>query len=59
MIAGVGVVMPGGGVPAGGDGLTGELKRDGALDGAGLPVAGLAGAEDLLRLFYRNLDGPS
>ena len=31
----------------------------GALDGAGLPVAGLAGAEDLFRIFYRNLDGPS
>ena len=41
--------MPSGGVPAGGDGLAGELKRDGALDGAGLPVAGLAGAEDPAR----------
>ena len=49
--------MPGGGVPAGCDGLAGELKWDGALDGAGLPVAGLAGAEDLFRIFYRNLDG--
>ena len=58
-IADVGGVMPGGGVPAGGDGLAGELKRDGALDGAGLPVAGLAGADDLFGIFYRNLDGPS
>src|SRR5215471_14621692 len=58
VIADVGGVMPSGGVPAGGDGLAGELKRDGALDGAGLPVAGLAGAEDLFRIFYRHLNQP-
>ena len=34
MIADVGGVVPGGGVPAGGDGLAGELKWDGALDAA-------------------------
>ena len=31
MIFGVGGVVPGGGVPAGGDGLAGELERDGPL----------------------------
>src|SRR6266481_8870049 len=37
----VGGVVAGGGVPAGGDGLAGELERDGPLDGAGDAVAGL------------------
>jgi hypothetical protein len=40
-------VMAGGGVPGGGDGLAGELERDGALGGAGGAVTGLPGAEDL------------
>lgn len=44
----VGGVMAGGGVPGDCDGLAGDLERDGALDGAGGAVAGLAGAEDLL-----------
>ena len=43
----VGGVVAGGGIPAGGDGLAGELKRDGPLDRAGGAVAGLPGAEDL------------
>jgi len=30
----VGGVVAGGGIPAGGDGLAGELEWDGALDGA-------------------------
>ena len=59
MIFGVGGVVPGGGVPAGGDGLAGELERDGALDGAGGAVAGLPGGEDLLAVFYRHFNGPS
>ena len=42
--------MAGGGVPGDGDGLAGELERDGPLDGAGGAVAGLAGAEDLLEV---------
>ena len=55
---GVGGVVAGGGVPADGDGLAGEHERDGALDGAGGAVAGLPGAEELLRVFYRDFDGP-
>jgi hypothetical protein len=35
----VGVVVADGGVPAGGDGLAGELERDGPLNGAGSAVA--------------------
>ena len=54
----VGGVMPGGGVPGGGDGLAGELERDGALDGAGGAVAGLACAEDLAGVLDRDLDAP-
>ena len=59
MFGDVGGVVAGGGVPAGGDGLAGELERDGPLDGAGGAVAGLPGAEDLAGVFYRDLDGPS
>jgi hypothetical protein len=55
----VGGVVAGGGVPAGGDGLAGELERDGTLDCPGGPVACLPGAEDLLGIFYRDLDGPA
>jgi len=40
--------VAGGGVPAGCDGLAGELKWDGALDGAGLPVASLAAPKTCL-----------
>ena len=43
----------------GGDGLAGELERDGPLDRAGGAVAGLAGAEDLFGVLDRDLDGPS
>ena len=54
MILSVGGVVACGGVPGDGDGLAGELERDGALDGAGGAVAGLPGAEDLLAVFYRH-----
>jgi hypothetical protein len=54
----VGGVVAGGGVPGDGDGLAGELERDGPLDGAGGAVAGLACAEDLLAVFYRDLNPP-
>src|SRR5260370_27584869 len=61
--AGAAGVDVGGGRPRGGgahrgDGLAGELERDGALHGAGRPVAGLPGPEDLLAVFYRDLDAP-
>lgn len=52
-------VVAGGCVPEDGDGLAGELERDGALDGPGGAVAGLPGPEGLLRVFYRYLDAPS
>jgi len=55
----VGGIVPGGGVPGRGDGLAGELEGDGALDGAGGAVAGLACAEDLPGIFDRHLDAPS
>src|SRR6185437_450981 len=42
-----GGVAAGGGVPGDGDGLAGDLERDGGLDGAGGAVAGLPGAEKL------------
>ena len=58
MILSVGGVVAGGGVPGDGDGLAGELERDGPLDGAGGAVAGLACAEDLLAVFYRDLHAP-
>jgi hypothetical protein len=54
----VGGVVPRGGVPGDGDGLAGDLERDGALDGVGSPVAGLAGAEDLLAVFYCDFSQP-
>ena len=54
---GVGGVVPGGGVPADGDGLAGDHERDGALDGGRGAVAGLPGAEELLRVFDRDFDG--
>src|SRR5271155_3584822 len=59
VIGDVGGVVAGGGVPAGGDGLAGELERDGALGGGGGAVAGLPGAEDLLGLLDRDFDSPS
>jgi len=49
--------MADGGVPADGDGLAGELERDGPLDRAGGAVAGLLGAEDLPGVLDRDLDG--
>jgi hypothetical protein len=55
----VGGVVAGGGVPDGGDGLAGDLERDGPLDGTGGAVAGLPGAEDLLGIFCRDLSAPS
>ncbi len=58
MAVDVGGVMAGGGVPGDGDGLASELERDCAVNGAGGPVAGLPGAEDLPGVFYRDLDGP-
>ena len=51
---GVGGVVADGGVPADGDGLAGEHERDRALDLAGGAVAGLAGAERLLRVLDRD-----
>jgi len=54
----VGGVMRGGGVPGGGDGLAGELERDGAPGGEGGAVAGLACAEDLAGVLDRDLDAP-
>jgi hypothetical protein len=54
----VGGVMPGGGVPAGGDRLASELERHGAFDRAGDPVASLPGAEDLLAIFDGDFDAP-
>jgi hypothetical protein len=50
---------PDGGVPGHGQGLAGELERDGAADRVRGAVAGLPGAEFLLGVFYRDLDGPS
>ena len=60
-------MVAGGGVSGDGEGLAGDLERDGALAGAGAgaragaggAVAGLAGAEKLFRVFYRDLDGPA
>ena len=52
-------VVPGGGVPDDRQGLADQRERQGAADRAGDPVAGLPGAEYLLRVFYRDLDGPS
>ena len=55
MVGHVGGVVADGGKPAGGDGLAGELERDGSLDracGAGLP-----GTEDLAGVLDRDLGG--
>lgn len=41
-----------------GDGLACEVERDGALDCADYPVAGLTASEGLLRVFDRGLHGP-
>ena len=54
----VGWVVACGGVPGHGQGLAGELERDGAADRVRGAVAGLAGAEELLRVFYRDLYAP-
>jgi hypothetical protein len=51
----VGGVVAGGGVPGHGDGLAGELEWDGAADRVSGAVAGLAGAEFLPGVFYRDL----
>ena len=53
----VGGVVTGGGVPEDGQGLAGQGERDGGADRAGGAVAGLPGAEDLLRILDRDLDG--
>ncbi len=58
MLGHVGGVVSRGGVPGDGEGLAGELEGDGAADRAREPVAGLPGAEDLLRVLYRDLYGP-
>src|SRR6266568_2875992 len=55
----VGGVVTSGGVPADGDGLAGDLEWDGPLDRAGGAVARLPGPEDLLAVFYRDLDRPA
>jgi hypothetical protein len=52
----VGGVVPGGGVPGGGQAPASQLEGDGAADRVSCPVAGLPGAEDLLGVFYRDLD---
>jgi hypothetical protein len=54
---GVGRVVARGGVPADRECLAGELERDAALDGACGAVAGLPGAEQLLRILDGDLDG--
>jgi hypothetical protein len=51
--------VAGDGIPGDRDGLAGELERDGAADRVRGAVAGLPGAEFLLGVFYRDLDGPS
>jgi hypothetical protein len=50
-------VVAGGGVPADGDRLAGEHERDGPLDSPGGAVAGLPGAEQLLRVLDRDFRG--
>jgi hypothetical protein len=54
---GIGRVVAGGGVPADGQGLAGELERGRPLDGCRGAVAGLAGAEQLLGVLDRDFDG--
>src|SRR5215475_2695323 len=52
-------VVAGGGVPADGEGLAGQAERDGAFDGFGGAVVGLADAEELFGVFDADLDGPA
>ncbi len=47
------------GVPGDDDGVHEHRERDGALDGAADPVAGLAGAEDVAGVGERLLDRPA
>ena len=51
------VAVPG--VPQDDQGVGGQAERDGAFDGAGGAVAGLADAEDLAHLAEDDLDGPA
>src|SRR5215475_2482324 len=51
-------VVAGGGVPADGQGLAGQAERDGAFDGLGDAVVGLADAEQLFGVFDADLDRP-
>jgi hypothetical protein len=51
--------LPGGGVPADGEGLAGEHERDHALDRGRSAVTGLPGAGELLRILDRDFNGPS
>ncbi len=53
----VGGVVPGGGVPEHGQALAGRGELDGAVHGGGEAVAGLPGAEELLGVLDRDLDG--
>jgi hypothetical protein len=57
VLAGVGGVVPGGGVLEDRDALAGQGEREGAVHRRGQPVAGLACAEDLLGVFDRDFDG--
>ena len=57
VLAGVGGVVAGGGVPGDREGLVGQGERDGGADSAGGAVAGLPGAEELLRPRSRPQDG--
>jgi hypothetical protein len=52
-------VVAGGGVPADRDCLAGEHERDGPLDRGRGAVAGLPGAEQLLRVLDRDFNCPS
>jgi hypothetical protein len=54
----VGGVVPGGGIPGDGDGLAGDLEREGPLDRGCGAVAGLPGSEDLLGVLDRDLSQP-
>jgi hypothetical protein len=55
--AGRGVAVPG--VPGDDQGAGEQGERDGALDGAGCAVAGLAGAGDVAGVGEGLLDGPA
>ena len=54
----VGWVVTSGGIPDDGDALAGQGEGDGAVHGRGQPVVGLARAEDLFRVFYRDFNRP-